>query len=269
MNAIIQAIILGIIEGLTEFLPVSSTGHLIVGQRALGYTDAAELFTVVIQLGAIAAVLWHYRIDLIRKVKGLLARDKHALAFWMLWIIASIPAAAFGFFADDLLGRYATPTTVGVSLIIGGIIIWLIESLHRAKPSKSEPQFQKLTLKQAIRIGCFQVLALVPGVSRSGSTIMGGLLSGLDRVTATAFSFYLSIPIIIGAGGYKLVTERENIDAISGGSTALIVGTLTAFVSALLVINWLLHYVAKNDFKAFAVYRIMFGIIILATIARW
>lgn len=268
MNAIIQAIILGIIEGLTEFLPISSTGHLIVAQRAMVYRDAAELFTVVIQLGAIAAVVWHYRADLIGKTKGLFVRDTKAVAFWRLWIIASIPAAVIGFLADDLLGRYATPTTVGVSLIIGGILIWIIESFHRTKKSKEQPQFESLTLRQAVRVGCFQTLALVPGVSRSGATIMGGVLSGLDRVTATAFSFYLSIPIIIGAGGYKLVTEREHIDAISGGSTALIVGTLTAFILALFVINWLLHYIAKNDFKAFAVYRIVFGIVILATIAR-
>lgn len=267
--AILQAIILGIIEGLTEFLPISSTGHLIVTEKAMDYYDAAELFTVVIQLGAIAAVIWHFRKDLIAKFSGLIKRDKKTIKFWQRWIVATIPAGIIGFLASDALSRFATPTTVAVSLIVGGVVIWLIESLHRAKPSKEQPQFDQLTLKQAVQVGCYQVLALVPGVSRSGATIMGGLVSGLDRVTATAFSFYLSIPILVLAGSYKLLTDHDKIAYISGGSTALIVGVIASFISALAVVNWLLHYVAKNDFKAFAAYRIAFGIAILCTVARW
>ena len=154
-------------------------------------------------------------------------------------------------------------------MILGGIVIWLIETYHKPKPSKPQARLQDLTLKRALQVGGYQILALVPGVSRSGATIMGGLLSGLDRVTATAFSFYLSIPIIVLAGGYKLIADRDKIALISGGPAALIAGVVVAFISALLVINWLLHYVAKNDFKLFAGYRIAFGIIILLTIARW
>ena len=269
MLAIVQAIILGIIEGLTEFLPISSTGHLMIAERAIGYYDTAELFTVVIQLGAIGAVFWHYRQDLAHKIKGLFSRDKQVLLFWRLWIVASIPAVVAGFLLDDILSQYVTITTVAVSLIVGGILMWIIETLHHTKSAKTSPDLDKLTLSQAIKIGFYQALALVPGVSRSGATIMGGLLSGLDRVTATTFSFYLSMPIIIGAGSYKLLKDDNQISTITGGGVGLLVGTATAFVSSLLVINWLLHYVAKNDFKAFAMYRIVFGLIILATIARW
>ena len=266
---ILQAIILGIIEGLTEFLPISSTGHLIVAEKAMGYYDVAEMFTVVVQLGAIAAVIWHYRKDLISRTVGLLQRKPKDVAFWKLWVLATIPAGFIGFLASDTLSKYATVRTVGVSLILGGIVIWLIETYHKPKPSKPQARLQDLTLKRALQVGGYQILALVPGVSRSGATIMGGLLSGLDRVTATAFSFYLSIPIIVLAGGYKLIADRDKIALISGGPAALIAGVVVAFISALLVINWLLHYVAKNDFKLFAGYRIAFGIIILLTIARW
>lgn len=261
--AILQAIILGIIEGLTEFLPISSTGHLVVSERVMGYHDSAEIFTVVIQLGAIAAVIWHYRQDLIEKFTGLIRRDAKTLKFWQHWIAATIPAAIAGLLLNKKLESFVTPKTVAISLILGGIVIWLIESYHKPKKALSTPQFHELTLKQAVQVGCYQVLALVPGVSRSGATIMGGLVSGLDRVTATAFSFYLSIPILVLAGGYKLLKDGDKISAISGGSTALVVGVLTAFVSALAVVNWLLHYVAKHDFKLFAYYRILVGVVIL------
>ncbi len=265
--AVLQAIILGIIEGLTEFLPISSTGHLVVAEKMMGYKDAAELFTVVIQLGAIAAVIWFYRKDLLDRVRGLLSGNKKARKFWANWIIATIPAGLAGFLLEDSLSRFVTVTSVAVSLIVGGVIIWLIESFHKAKSAKETPQFDSLTSTQAVKVGVYQIFALIPGVSRSGATIMGGLLSGLDRVTATAFSFYLSMPIIILAGLYKLVKEGDKIDQVTGGSTALIVGTITAFISALLVIKWLLHYVARNNFKPFAYYRIVLGIAILLVLA--
>lgn len=266
---ILQAIILGIIEGLTEFLPISSTGHLIVAEKAMGYHDTAEIFTVVVQLGAIAAVIWHYRKDLISKVTGLLGHDKKTIQFWQKWIIATIPAGIIGFLAQDALSRFATIRTVAVSLILGGVLILIIETYHKPKPAKAQPQFENLSMAQAVKVGVYQIVALVPGVSRSGATIMGGLVTGLDRVTATAFSFYLSIPILVLAGGYKLVSDGDKIAQVSGGSAALIVGIVTAFISALAVVNWLLHYIAKNDFKLFAGYRIAFGIVILLTIARW
>lgn len=262
MIAILQAIMLGIIEGLTEFLPISSTGHLVVAERVLGYKDAAELFTVVVQLGAIAAILWYYRKDLIAKVQGLF-NDKKVQRFWVNWIAATIPAGIAGVLFADQLSKFATVKTVAISLILGGILIWLIETYHQPRPATEKPKLESLTTMQAVQVGCYQILSLIPGVSRSGATIMGGLLSGIDRVTATAFSFYLSMPILILASGYKLVKDGDKISQVSGGSPALIIGTIAAFVSALIVVKWLLHFVARNNFKPFAYYRIGFGVLIL------
>lgn len=261
---IIQAIALGIIEGLTEFLPVSSTGHLIVAQDVMHYKDTAEIFTVVIQLGAIAAVIWFYRSDLIQKIRGLIKGEKEAQTFWLAWIVATIPAGIAGFLLKDQLTTYAVATTVAAALILGGIVIWLIETYHAAaKNSSGEAMLGKITIAQAFRIGLYQILALVPGVSRSGATIMGGILSGVDRVSATAFSFYLSIPILTLAGTYQLATGYDNLDSVAGGAPALLVGTVAAFITALASIKWLLRYVSSHDFKLFAYYRIVLGIIIL------
>ncbi len=264
---IIQAIILGVLEGLTEFLPISSTGHLIVAENLIGYKDTAEIFTVVIQMGAIAAVLWFYRKDLVEKIAGLAKRDAQIVTFWLCWVIATIPAGLMGILLKDQISKYAVVTTVGVMLIIGGILIWLIETYHTAAKNTSEqPKFESMTIKQALRVGLYQMLALVPGVSRSGATIMGGLLSGLDRVTATAFSFYLSIPILILAGSYQLIGGWGQLHTVDGGGVALLAGTISAFITALIAISWLLKYVSKHDFKIFAYYRIVAGVIILLTI---
>ena len=264
---ILQAIFLGIIEGLTEFLPISSTGHLVVAEKLIGYKDAAELFTVVIQIGAIAAIIWHFRQDLIDKVTGLFKKDKQVLRFWQLWILATIPAGIAGLLLDKHLSKFATPGVVAISLILGGLVIWAIENYHQAKPSRATPQLDKLTTKQALQVGCYQIVSLIPGVSRSGATIMGGLVSGLDRVTATTLSFYLSLPILILAGGYKLLKDGDKISQITGGSMALVLGTVAAFVSALIVVKWLIKYVSHNDFKIFAYYRVALGALILIVLA--
>jgi len=264
---ILQAIILGILEGFTEFLPISSTGHLIVAEDLMGYKDTAEIFTVVIQMGAIAAVLWFYRKDLIEKIAGLIKRDKKIVTFWLCWVIATIPAGLAALILKDQISKYAVVSTVGVTMIVGGVIIWLIENYHTpARNNSDEPKFESLKIKQALQVGLYQMIALIPGVSRSGATIMGGLLSGLDRVTATAFSFYLSIPILILAGSYQLIKGWDELDTVSGGGTALLVGTISAFITALIAINWLLKYVSKHDFKIFAYYRIIVGIIILLAV---
>jgi len=261
---ILQAILLGIVEGLTEFLPISSTGHLVVGADLLNYKDTAEIFTVVIQMGAIAAVIWFYRQDLISKVIGLFRRDPTVVRFWNLWIVAVLPAALVGFVLKDQLSEIAVIGTVAVSLVVGGLLILLIENYYPPKRNTSgQANLENISATQAIKVGLYQILALVPGVSRSGATIMGGVLSGLDRVTATAFSFYLSIPIILLAGGYQLLSGRDKFDTISGGVPALLVGTLSAFVVALITIKWLLRYVARHDFKLFAYYRIALGLVIL------
>lgn len=263
---ILQAILLGIIEGFTEFLPISSTGHLLLAQDVIGYKDTAEIFTVVIQMGALGAVLWYYRSDLLQKTSGLIKRDKKSIHFWKIWVIATIPAALAGVLVESKLSDLGTPQIIAAALIVGGIVIWLIETYHKVKPSKPEPQFDKLSVKKALQIGCYQILALVPGVSRSGSTIMGGVLSGLDRVTATAFSFYLSIPILLMAGLYKLAKGYNDLSTISGGGLALLAGTVASFITAFIVIGWLLKYVSKHDFKIFAYYRILLGILIFVAL---
>lgn len=260
-----QAVILGIVEGLTEFLPISSTGHLIVAQDMLGFYDASRMFTVVIQMGAILAVIWFYRQHLWELVKGLFNGDKKAQSFWRVWVIATIPAGGFGLLFDASLEKYVTSLSVAIALIIGGVIIWLIETYYRVPPAKKQAQLDSITLKQAFAIGTYQVLALVPGVSRSGATIMGGVLSGLDRVTATAFSFYLGIPILLVAGTYKLATDTTS--TIAGGGWSLLIGTIASFITALIVVGWLLRFVSKHDFKPFAYYRIVFGVIILVLVA--
>lgn len=265
---ILQAIILGIIEGLTEFLPVSSTGHLIVASEVMNYKDTAKVFTVVIQMGAIAAVIWNYRKDLISKVAGLIKRDKTTLRFWAAWIIATIPGGLFGFLLRDKVSVFAVSATVGIALIIGGIAIWLIETYHSAaKNFSGQAKFEKITLRKALQVGSFQALAIIPGVSRSGASIMGGLLSGFDRVTAAAFSFYLSIPLLTLAGVYQLAKGDEGFDTVAGGAPAIIAGTLAAFITALLIIRWLLRYVSTHNFKIFAYYRIVLGIIILLALS--
>lgn len=258
---IFKAIVLGVVEGLTEFLPVSSTGHLIVAQDALGFYDASKMFTVVIQMGAIAAVIWFYRVQLWSLTKGLFNNDKQARRFWLVWVLATIPAGLFGLLFDAQIESYAISLTVAIALILGGIVILLIESFYKVKPAAKEAKLESITLKEALKIGLYQILALVPGVSRSGATIMGGLVSGLDRVTATAFSFYLGIPILLLAGTYKLITEDTS--SIEGGAAALIAGTIASFFTALVVVKWLLKYVSRHDFKIFAYYRIVFGLFII------
>lgn len=266
MIEILQAILLGIVEGLTEFLPISSTGHLYLTQRLIGYKDTAEIFTVVIQFGAILAVIWYYRLDLLNKFRKLLGGDSKQAHFWTVWVLATIPAGLAGFLLVDSLDKINTNTFIAIALIVGGIIMLLIETYHHTPKSVTEPKLDKLTYKQALTVGLYQVIAIIPGVSRSGATIMGGILSGLDRVTATAFSFYLSIPIIVLASAYKLATERHELATVSGGGLAILAGTISAFITAFFAIGWLLRYVSTNNFKPFAYYRIVLGLIILGLV---
>jgi len=263
---ILQAIFLGIIEGLTEFLPISSTGHLIISEKVIGYHDAARIFTVVIQLGAIAAVIWYYRTDLIKRVTGLFSGKRADVTFWKNLVIATIPAAAIGIVVDKLFGTKDLAGLVAASLIIGGFIMLFAERQFATKQSKSTAAINDITSKQAFAIGCAQIASLVPGVSRSGATIIGGMYAGLNRVTATAFSFYLSMPILVMASGYKLLKGKDDIAAISGGGAAIVAGSIAAFITALFAIKWLLKYVAHHDFKPFAYYRIILGLLIIVLI---
>jgi undecaprenyl-diphosphatase len=258
----LQALLLGIIEGLTEFLPISSTGHLVVAEKYINFRDDAKVFTVVIQSGAILAVIWYYRNDLVKKIAGFFKREKQADKFWINLVAASIPAGILGLLLDKQFERYATVRIVAWAMILGGIVLWLVDR----KPETSKPkevEMNKMTAKQSFSIGLIQCLALIPGVSRSGSSIVGGLLMGLNRPTATAFSFYLGIPILGFAGLYKLSTDWNELDTISGGSTSIIIGLVVSFITALIAVAWLLKYVSTHNFRIFAYYRIIAGILIL------
>ncbi len=263
---VFQAILLGIVEGLTEFIPVSSTGHLLIAQRLIGYKDLAEVFTVVVQSGAIAAVVWQYRVDLLGKVTGLFQNKKKVTNFWVCWVAATLPAGLAGLIVEKKFDTFATLPVIAAALIIGGFVILLIESRHSSSPASKNLSLEDISLKQAIQIGLYQIMALIPGVSRSGATIMGGLLSGVNRVTATAFSFYLSIPILVMAGAYKLIKDGDKLSYISGGSTALIAGLISSFITAFIVVKWLLRYVSSHDFKVFAYYRIAVGSLIFVVL---
>ena len=272
VNAQIDAVILGIVEGLTEFLPISSTGHLIVAENLLGYKDAGETFTVVIQMGAILAVIFFYWRLLLSKLGELFRGQPLAVRFWLNIVVACIPAAVIGLlFEKKIKGLLFTPTTVGIALIVGGIVLYVVEQrrsqvAHAAEAT--QPDLDSITLTQALWVGVAQVFAvLFPGTSRSGASIVGGLLSGMNRVTATAFSFFLGIPLLGAAGLYSLYKARHTLSQIEGGSSAILIGTVISFIVAFVSVGWLLRYVSRNDFRGFAIYRVVFGVIVLILVA--
>ncbi|PTA66769.1 undecaprenyl-diphosphate phosphatase [Deinococcus arcticus] len=258
MNNTVNAAVLGLVEGITEFLPVSSTGHLIVAADLLNVRDTGGTFEIVIQLGAVLAVIVYYARDLLGQARALPQRPD-VRRLWLGIALAFLPAALLGFLFSDVITRYLfSPITVAISLIVGGAVLWVIEG--RTFPAQTTALTQ-VSPRQALLVGCAQCLALVPGVSRSASSIIGGLLTGLDRPTATAFSFYLSIPTLGLATLYALMKGR---DAFGGTQVApLLVGLGVSFVTALLAIGWLLRYVSRHDFRGFAVYRILAGTAIL------
>jgi undecaprenyl-diphosphatase len=266
---ILVAIILGIVEGITEFLPISSTGHLILAEHFLNFKDVGDMFTVVVQLGAIAAVVWFYRKDLWQKIRGLFSGERQALLFWKLLVLATIPAGIIGLLLDNAVESMSGPLIVALALIAGGIILWLVDRrpVTHAHTDVEHPDFSRITTRRALLIGLGQSVAIVPGVSRSGATIVTGLMVGLNRTTATAFSFYLSIPILVLASALKLLKHGDQLSQLPGGGAALAAGLVAAFVTALLSVAWLLRYIAGHNFKAFAYYRIALGIIILLLIA--
>ncbi|MEO6513502.1 MAG: undecaprenyl-diphosphate phosphatase [Candidatus Saccharimonadales bacterium] len=266
------AILLGIIEGVTEFLPISSTGHLIVAEHLLGFKDVQDLFTVVVQIGAIFAVVWFYREDLLSKIVGLFKRETEALNFWKLLIVATIPAGLIGLALDKSMQSITTPLVVALALIVGGIVLWVVDRKPVQRPRRGssvvdKPDFGKIPLKNALLIGFGQSVAIIPGVSRSGATIVTGLATGLTRTTATAFSFYLSIPVLVLASGLKLVKHGDQLGQLPGGASALVLGLIAAFITALLSVSWLLRYISGHNFKAFAYYRIALGALILLLLA--
>lgn len=264
----IKVIILGIVQGITEFLPISSTGHLIVTSEALRFQNSIDgTFEIFIQLGSVLAVVLFYRGELLRQVRSV-RTDKGVQRLWLAIVIAAIPAAVIGFLARDFVKSVLySSAVIGVSLIVGGIVFILLERRLKAAPSPEAPQvkLEAITLRQALAVGLIQVLALVPGVSRSGSSIFGGLLFGLNRPTATAFSFFLSIPVLGGATVADLLLSLDQIAAEQ--IPMLLLGALVSMVVSLIAIGWLLRYVARNTFTAFGVYRILAGALILALVA--
>ncbi len=252
------AAILGVVEGITEFLPISSTGHLIVASDLLNFEDTNGLFEIVIQLGAVLAVIWLYHTELLTQARTIVA-DQKVQKLWLGIVIAFIPAAILGFLFKDFITEVLfSPIVVAISLIVGGVILWLVEGMPQRVQTR---QLEEITLRQAFIIGCAQVVAMIPGVSRSGATLVGGLLVGLDRQLATTFSFYLAMPTLGAATLYALLKGMSSLS--SDQIIALLIGMIVAFVVSLLVMRWLLRYVATNSFRGFAIYRILAGVALL------
>ena len=258
---ILKAIVLGLVEGFTEFLPVSSTGHLILASDLLGFNDdRGKLFDIAIQSGAILALCWEYRARIAAVVRGL-PRERAAQRFALNLAIAFLPLAILGLlFGSAIKAGLFNATAVALAFIAGGILmLWAERRQHRIRVDSVDA----LGPLDALKLGCAQAFALIPGTSRSGATIIGGLLFGLSRRAATEFSFFLAIPTLLLATLYELYRERELLSFNDWGMWAA--GFAAAFASALLCVRWLLRYIASHDFVPFAWYRIGFGGLVLAT----
>ena len=263
---ILKALVLGIVEGVTEFLPVSSTAHLLIGGRLLGYADPGGTFTVMIQAGSILAIMWLYRSKILDVVTGLPSRPE-AQQFALMIVVAALPSLVAGAILSGFVKRvvYGSMTVIAVSFIVGGIVMLVVERV-RGQPSIS--QLDSVPLGKAFGIGLSQTLALVPGVSRSGATIVGGMLLGLDRPTAAEFSFFLAMPTLLAAFAHDLYEVRNHL----GTERALdiVVGFVMAFVAAALVVKPFVAFVRRSGFNLFAWYRIVFGVVLLAAVvAGW
>jgi len=268
---LLKAAVMGVVEGLTEFLPISSTGHLILAGALLGFDDErAKVFDIAIQTGAIFAVILVYW----QKIKSTviaLPTQRLARRFVLNVFIAFVPAVVLGLlFGSAIKAHLFTPTVVASSFIIGGFIILWVEGWGRKPLHEGHPDdhariinVESMTPMDALKVGLVQCLAMVPGTSRSGATIIGGMLLGMSRKAATDFSFYLAIPTLIGAGVYSLYKERALLSMADVPMFA--VGLVFSFLSAWLCVRWLLRYIATHSFVVFAWYRIAFGIVVLAT----
>ncbi|MGA1288932.1 MAG: undecaprenyl-diphosphate phosphatase [Rubrivivax sp.] len=269
----LKAAVLGIVEGLTEFLPISSTGHLILVGSLLDFTgEVAKVFEIAIQTGAMLAVIWEYRLRLSRTVSGL-AHDRQAQRFALNVAIAFMPAVLLGLaFGGMVKAHLFHPTAVATSFIVGGLIILWVERRHRrlfgdrdllGERRARVETVDDMSPMDALKVGLVQCLALIPGTSRSGATIIGGMVFGFSRRCATEFSFYLGIPTLMGAGAYSVWKQRHLLQWSDLPMFA--VGTVFAFFSAWLCIRWLIRYVSTHDFTVFAWYRIAFGGLVLLT----
>jgi len=258
---LVKALILAIVEGLTEFLPVSSTGHLILAGDLLDFNDErGKLFEIVIQCGAILAVCWEYRAKIFAVVSGL-GSDRAAQRFALNIAIAFMPLAVLGLaFGKAIKAHLFQPVPVALAFIVGGfIILWAEKRKHEVRVHSVDD----IGWRDALKLGLAQALALIPGTSRSGATIIGGLFFGLSRKASTEFSFFLAIPTLFAATAYQLYKERALLSVDDLGIWA--VGFASAFASAFLCVRWLLRYISTHDFTIFAWYRIAFGVVVLLT----
>lgn len=260
-SSFIQAVLLGIVEGLTEFIPVSSTGHLIIAADFLDFDPVVrEVFEVVIQLGAILAVCVLYFSRLWNVAKGLFQKNPASWKFTLIVLTSFFPSATAGFFLHDFIKDVLfSPVVVGISLILGGLAMLAAEKFH---PPSEVHEIEDFSFPLALKIGLAQCLAMIPGVSRSGATIIGALLVGVNRKTAAEFSFFLAIPTMIGASTLDLY---KNHHSLTFDHLALIAtGFVSSFVVALLVVRWFVEFVGSRGFGIFAWYRILFGFLVLA-----
>ena len=258
---LVKAAILGIVEGLTEFLPVSSTGHLIIAGDLLDFNDQrAKVFEIAIQLAAILAVVWEYRVKIAEVLLGLPSQPG-SRRFALNLVIAFLPSAVLGLLLAGYIKAYLfNPLTVATAFIVGGVLIlWAERRDHQVRVYSVDD----LTWRDALKVGFAQSLAMIPGTSRSGATIIGGLFFGLERRVATEFSFFLAIPTMFAATFYDVYKHREvlSLDDLP----LFLVGGVTSFVSAFLAVRGLLRYISRHDFTLFAWYRIAFGILVLVT----
>jgi undecaprenyl-diphosphatase len=257
------AALLGVVQGLTEFLPVSSTAHLLIGARLLRFDDPGGVFTVMIQLGSIVAIMWLYRAKILHVLRNL-PSDRDARHFVLMIAVAFLPAAVAGALLSGFVKRvlYTTPTVIAVSFIAGGIVMLIVE---RYRPEPVVLNADHTSLSRALGIGACQVLALVPGVSRSGATIVGAMLLGLDRPAAAEFSFFLAMPTLSAAFLHDLIDARHELGAHR--SLEIAIGFVFAFIASALVIRPFLALVRRAGFVPFAWYRIAAGLVLIAALA--
>jgi undecaprenyl-diphosphatase len=259
LGPLLKAAILGIVEGLTEFLPISSTGHLILAAELLDFQGEKEnAFLIMIQTGAMLAVMWQYRVKFGSLTVGLFTRRPEQIFIAKLFV-AFLPAAIVGLLFGSLIKAHLFGSIpVAIALIVGAFVILAVERYYSGWRVES---VDDMSFRDALLIGIAQCFALIPGVSRAGATIIGGMLCGLSRKAATEFSFFLAVPTLIAAGGYDLLKHRGEFSA--DDVEILAVGLIVSFISALICIRWLLRYVASHTFNIFAWYRIVLGVIIL------
>jgi len=257
------AAVLGIIQGLTEFLPVSSTAHLLLGEQLLGFQDPMGAFTVMIQLGSILAIVWLYRVKIVHVVAAL-PSDPDARRFAAAIVVAVIPALVAGALLSSFVKSvlYETPAVYAATFIIGGVIMLVVE---RFRPAPDVLNAEQTPLRRALGVGLCQMLAIVPGVSRSGATIVGGMLMGLDLAAASEFSFFLAIPTMSAAFGHDLLEVRHSLSPERAAEIGI--GLVAAFIASLVVVRPFLAFVRRSGFAPFAWYRIAVGLVIVAALA--